>query len=568
MPPLARRTRVILALAALVAALVAWQGAAVGATIHDATLADAGTAAGGATSTSSPGGSVLPATVTAKVLPGETWNRTRVDFRNVASNVVTTRCIDTGSRGSGLSKASFNVTVPGPPGDYDVTFIAVSGDSNSCSNPISPESPATLRQGLNVTAPAANPDLPARCGVNVMLILDSSGSIGDDAKHVTDAARAFLVALQGTGSQVAIVDFDATASNPPAVPYTLVTPASVADTGPFGKYLKSYDPGGTTNWEDAFKRAVEANAMSGGPVADLVFFITDGDPNTINKAGGGTEYLTPDGNVEVMRRSVTQADLVKKPAGPNPTARDSHVFALGVGAAVSNPQSEARLTAMSGSQKYPEVAFGKADYGIVTNMADLPAALREFATQMCKGSVTITKLVDEGNGKPVPDQGWTFKGNLTKPDSYKWVAPEPPPNTGLVQATTDKDGIAAFQWKPTDPTAISTFTASERSMTATSSSAPSAPSTTSAWRRAGSPAGPHPGRSRPATSAPTSTPSARWSTRSCRGRSRSRSRPRPPALRRSASRGRARWAPSRSSTTARADRPRAPSPGSRRATTA
>ncbi len=27
---------------------------------------------------------------------------------------------------------------------------------------------------------------------------------------------------------------------------------------------------------------------------------------------------------------------------------------------------------------------------------------------MCKGSVTITKLVDEGDGKPVRDQGWTF----------------------------------------------------------------------------------------------------------------------------------------------------------------
>ncbi len=70
-----------------------------------------------------------------------------------------------------------------------------------------------------------------------MLILDSSGSIGDNATNVTNAARGFLTALAGTGSQVAIVDFDATASNPLAVPYTLVTAASIAETGLFGTYL-------------------------------------------------------------------------------------------------------------------------------------------------------------------------------------------------------------------------------------------------------------------------------------------------------------------------------------------
>ena len=455
MPPLARRTRVILALAALIAALVAWQGAALGAEVTGATLE-------GATSTSSPGGSVLPATATAKLAFGESWNRTQVNFRNVASSVVTTRCVNTanyfGELGGSTPTVSFNVTAPGPPGDYDVTFFAHSG--SDCTAQVPGGFP--LFKGLSVTAPAANPDLPARCGVNVMLILDSSGSIGNNAKNVTDAARGFLTALAGTGSQVAIVDFDETATL--AVPYNLVTTANI--DGVFDKYLDSYNANGVTNWEDAFKRAVEANAKSGGPVADLVMFITDGDPNTVNKAGGGTERLTPDGNVEVMRRSVTQADLVKKPAvlpPKDPKDFDSHVFAIGVGAAVDNQQSEARLTAVSGTQKYPAVPFGKADYTIVTNFGDLQEALTEFATQMCKASVTITKLVDEGNGKLVRDQGWTFRGNVTTtPGSYKWLAPEPPPNTGEVEATTDKDGIAAFQWKPTDPTAKSSFTASEQ----------------------------------------------------------------------------------------------------------
>ena len=135
MPPLARRTRVILALAALVAAFAAWQGVAMGATVTGATLEGAGV--GNVTSTSSPGGSVLPATATVKVVPGESWTRTRVDVqrrrlltlsRPVASN--------TGNHSrAGTSTESFNVTAPGPPGDYDVTFFAHSGSDCSARLP-------------------------------------------------------------------------------------------------------------------------------------------------------------------------------------------------------------------------------------------------------------------------------------------------------------------------------------------------------------------------------------------------------------------------------------------------
>ncbi len=189
----------MLALAALVAAFAAWQGVAMGAVVTGATLEGAGV--GDVTSTSSPGGSVLPATATAKLAFAESWNRTQVVFSDVDSNPVTTHCVNTDtvrstSHGS-TPTASFNVTAPGPPGDYDVTFFAHSG--NDCSGRPPAGSGFTLFKGLSVTAPAANPDLPARCGVNVMLILDSSGSIGNNATNVTNAARGFLAALAGDG---------------------------------------------------------------------------------------------------------------------------------------------------------------------------------------------------------------------------------------------------------------------------------------------------------------------------------------------------------------------------------
>ncbi len=137
MPALARRTRVVLALAAFVAALAAWQGVAAGAEVTGATLEGAGV--GDVTSTSSPGGSVLPATATVKLAFAESWNRTQVNFRNVASDVVTTRCVNTdnyfGEMGGSTPTVSFNVTAPGPPGDYHVTFFAHSGSDCTAQRP-------------------------------------------------------------------------------------------------------------------------------------------------------------------------------------------------------------------------------------------------------------------------------------------------------------------------------------------------------------------------------------------------------------------------------------------------
>lgn len=448
MPPLARRTRVILALAALIAAFAAWQGVAAGATIRDATIE-------GVTSTSSPPASVLPASVTVSLLPGENWRFTSVAFTPTGGGETVTRCIDTDNHSGGLfgrtQVENFNVTAPGPPGSYDVTF-KIYRALQPCTGAL--DTTFFLDAGLRVTPPRPNPGLPARCGIDVMLILDSSGSIGTGgAATVRTAVREFLTALEGTGSEVSIVDFNTAATRP--VPYTVVSSTTIADI--FNPYLNNkYKSGGTTNWEDAFQRVVEANAVPGGPVADLALFITDGDPNTYNNASGGTTYLTPDGNVTVMRRAVTQADLVK--------GDGSHVFALGVGAALGNLSSEQRLTAVSGTDKYPVPVgnFSQADYGIVNNIDDLPDALREFATELCKGSLTVTKLVDEGDGAYRPDPGWNFSLTVdTEPGSYRWVSPGPATPPGTRTQATDDDGVAGFQWRPDDPTATSVLTGLE-----------------------------------------------------------------------------------------------------------
>lgn len=250
----------------------------------------------------------------------------------------------------------------------------------------------TLRQGLRVTAPAPNPRLPPRCGIDVMLVLDESDSIETSGatEQVRDAVRTFLDALSGTGAAVAIVDFSTGAGWP--VGYTTVTPGSIATV--FEPYLvDGYAPNGWTNWEAAFDTVHEANAQ-------------------------GTRAET-------------------------------------------RPLSARRLTAVSGFDRYPQTGFGDADYTLIEDFADLAQGLRDIATELCEGSVTVTKVVDEGDRADRPAPGWRFTASVSVPGGFTWVQPPPPTPAGSRSQTTDDDGIATFQWTPTDPTAISTVSMTE-----------------------------------------------------------------------------------------------------------
>jgi uncharacterized repeat protein (TIGR01451 family) len=424
-----------LAVAAVMAALGALPGAAAASlSISKATL-------DGVTSTSAPPGSVLKASVTGNATGDDTWRGTEYRLGG------TSACVDTGNQTGSNKTVSFNVTAPGSPGIYDAGFTARGEDS--CGGASSGEK--VLTSALNVTAPAANPGLPPRCGINVMLVLDKSGSIQSSGatQKVRDAASAFLTSLSGTGSKVSITDFSTSAQK--QVGYTTVTADSIADT--FDPYLTNdYNPSGWTNWEDAFQKVAAANAA--GPVADLVVFITDGDPTAHDNPPGSPITGLTEGDVSAMRPAADEADVVK--------GQGSHVFAVGVGAAVTKPTSARRLTAISGFDQLPPTSFSDADYTLVENFDDLAAALRKVATELCQASVTVTKVVDEGDGKYKPDPGWKFTAKVsTDPGGYKWLQPAPPPDTGPRSEYTDDDGVAKFQWKPEDSTATSTVTLDE-----------------------------------------------------------------------------------------------------------
>ena len=378
----------------------------------------------------------MKARVTGSATNGQTWRGTQYRWGDNGR-----QCVNTDDKSGTDKTVEFNVTAAGDPGNYDAGFTARS--ANDCGGDESAEK--VLTDALRVTTPGPNPNLPPRCGINVMLVLDKSGSIASSGatEAVRNATRAFLAALSGTGAKVSITDFSSTAKW--QVGYTTVTLDTIA--GVFEPYLEDvYNPSGWTNWEDAFKTVHGANTQ--GTKADLVVFVTDGDPTARNTPSGPETGLT-EGDVEALRPAAAEADRVK--------AQGSHVLALGVGAAVTKPTSARRLTAISGFNEYPGTEFGKADYTLVQNFADLAARLRAIAVELCKSSVIVTKKVDEGDGVYRPDPGWQFTASVsTSSGDYTWLQPAPPPDTGPRSETTNDDGVATFQWDAESSDATST----------------------------------------------------------------------------------------------------------------
>src|SRR6478609_8529894 len=60
--------------------------------------------------------------------------------------------------------------------------------------------------------PSTNPNLAAGCGLDVVLVLDASSSVGNAEQDVRNAANTFLDAFEDTNTRVGIVTFSTTAT--------------------------------------------------------------------------------------------------------------------------------------------------------------------------------------------------------------------------------------------------------------------------------------------------------------------------------------------------------------------
>lgn len=316
---------------------------------------------------------------------------------------------------------------------------------------------ATVAAVASAQTAGGNPELEVGCGLKVMLVLDESSSISTfgATDEVRDAAAGFTEALLGTGSPVAITVFESRGRpGPPEVTtgagYAEVTegnlgtftdwihnrnqPAGVSGYNPQATVTTFPTPRGTTNWQDAFR---QVERTKDGP-PNLVVFVTDGDPNTYTNAAGNLVYDTgPSGSLEnATNAAVEAAEEVK--------AHGSRVFAIGVGSAVDNPESAARLQRVSGPVEGANPTA--ADYTLVTDFAGLRAELAGIVARLCGSSLIVTKYTSEDHGGPWErSPGWKFTATLDTP--HTWLEPPGAGKSHTATLTTDEDGAAAFHWR-------------------------------------------------------------------------------------------------------------------------
>ncbi|MCO6437120.1 MAG: VWA domain-containing protein, partial [Phycisphaerae bacterium] len=234
-----------------------------------------------------------------------------------------------------------------------------------------------------------NPPLGDACGLDVVLVIDVSGSVNSTQLAQSKAAFVGFVnaLLPSTPTQFAVVEFSTTAN---VLLGFSSSPATVIAA------INSAGGGGSTNWDDALydARLLFPNRLD---KPDLIIFSSDGNPNY---RGGHASHGSPTSvsPATALSFAVTEADAAKT-AG-------IRIIALGIGSGVNI----ANLQAISSP-----------DAVITSGFDTLADDLADLAIQICGGTITVNKLIDaDGNlattGDQTPAMGWTFSTNVDAPD--------------------------------------------------------------------------------------------------------------------------------------------------------
>jgi len=250
---------------------------------------------------------------------------------------------------------------------------------------------ATVTVGQVVPEIVPNPTLSNSCGIDIALVLDSSGSINStELGQMKNAFKSFVnIFLPATPTLFSVTDFDTTAK----VVQTFTDDISLLNIA-----IDEPISGGATNWEDGLKKAFTTfDPRSGADHPNLIVFASDGNPTVNNQSSATTG--TTDGNDLV--NAITTANTIKT-AG-------TRIITIGIGDNLNTENLE---------------AISSTDAVYTSNFSTLAADLAEIAGELCGGTITVNKLVDQdGNLATTDDQfpasGWEFdiNGDPTDPSS-------------------------------------------------------------------------------------------------------------------------------------------------------
>ena len=240
-----------------------------------------------------------------------------------------------------------------------------------------------------------NPVAPTKCGLNVALVLDVSGSVSGSLPALKTAATTFTNALVGTPSNLALFTFAANApantTNNQNRPLTAVS--TQAGANQVNTWINGLTAGGTTNWDRGIFQVQQSTAQF-----DIAVVITDGNPTVYGNAEGPGNYT----RFREVENGIFSANAVK--------AENTRMLAFGVGAGIA--AGGANLAAISG----PTL---NSDYFQTGNFGQVGDILRNLALGSCTGSVTVIKQVVPNTAPPgsitgaTPAGGWTFGATTT-----------------------------------------------------------------------------------------------------------------------------------------------------------
>jgi uncharacterized repeat protein (TIGR01451 family) len=244
-----------------------------------------------------------------------------------------------------------------------------------------------------------NPDLGNSCGIDIVLLLDESGSINSsEASDIIDAYTALLEGLKNTGSEAGVVVYSTTGTV--ALGYTAINTTTIGSD--FTASNLGYSSGGGagwTNWDDALEDARTFTSP------DLVVIFTDGNPTAFNNdPDGSIGGEDPADDPQVLDEAVIEANALK--------AAGTHMLAVGVSSApdVENLQA---ISEDPTPQSAPPLAIdGSTIQGldiVLSSFANLETAMTELGNALCDPVVDLTKTATDDT---LPETGGPFEFTL------------------------------------------------------------------------------------------------------------------------------------------------------------
>ena len=203
-------------------------------------------------------------------------------------------------------------------------------------------------------------DVPLTCSSNIIIVADESGSIAEAGaiNNVKDAIRNLVKGYKGNGSKAAVIHFSNNAQL--VKPMTTIETAGVAPNQE-NAFTNGYNPTvGQTNWEAGLKEAL--NQVNANPGPEIVFFITDGQPN---------KYLDANGNVQSGSEAQSVAEAVAVANQINSSG--GRIVAIGVGDISSSATAQSNLNQIASSN----------EDAIVGQTSDLNSIIGEYVTKSC-----------------------------------------------------------------------------------------------------------------------------------------------------------------------------------------